>query len=77
MESLMDLCRSWGNADCHPDVSEFRYAKERKEGEEISFEMSIRKREKVIKSYKKREGQKRRLRPNLIILAPEREVIFL
>jgi len=40
-------------------------------------EMSIRKREKVIKGYKKREDQKRRFRPNLIVLVPEREVIFL
>lgn len=31
----MHVCESWGTGGCHPDISELKYPKEHKEGEEI------------------------------------------
>jgi hypothetical protein len=35
MKDLKVLCKNWGDIDCHPNVSKWRYAKPLKEGEAI------------------------------------------
>lgn len=35
MKSLMDVCRNFGEEDCHPDISKWKLASPIDEGEEI------------------------------------------
>jgi len=50
MKSLMDVCRNFGEEDCHPDICKWKLASKIEEGEEIPKRPIKRDTDKICKN---------------------------